>query len=54
MKFDDDDDDAEWFQPELREWVRKSLEEEIQALLSDKAGEAEFVHSLQLQIAKFL
>ena len=46
------DYDAEWFQPELRDMSEKSLEEEIQALLSDKAGEAEYVQSLELQIMR--
>lgn len=40
-------------QPELREMNEKSLEEELQALLSDKAGEAEYVQSLQRQIMTF-
>ncbi|KAG8378559.1 hypothetical protein BUALT_Bualt08G0149500 [Buddleja alternifolia] len=40
------------FKPELREMDGKSLEEELQALLSDKDGEAEYVQSLQLQITK--
>lgn len=30
----------------------KSLEEDLQALLSDKSGEAEYVQSLQLQITR--
>ncbi|KAL8485757.1 hypothetical protein ACS0TY_027876 [Phlomoides rotata] len=38
------------FKPELREMNEKSLEEELQALLSDKASEAEYVQSLQRQI----
>ncbi|KAG6435218.1 hypothetical protein SASPL_100088 [Salvia splendens] len=40
------------FKPELRDMSEKSLEEEIQALLSDKAGEAEYVQSLELQIMR--
>lgn len=32
----------------------KSLKEEYQALLSDKDGEAEYLQSLQLQIAKLM
>ncbi|CAA2987115.1 Hypothetical predicted protein [Olea europaea subsp. europaea] len=40
------------FQPELRELDVKSLEEELQALLSDKAGETEYTQSLQLKIMK--
>lgn len=43
---------GEWFQPELRELDVKSLEEELQALLSDKAGETEYMQSLQLKIMK--
>lgn len=43
---------GEWFQPELRELDVKSLEEELQALLSDKAGETEYTQSLQLKIMK--
>ncbi|XP_057793841.1 uncharacterized protein LOC131010363 isoform X2 [Salvia miltiorrhiza] len=38
--------------PELREMSEKTLEEEVQALLSDKAGEAEYMESLQLQIMR--
>lgn len=45
-------DGAVWLQPELREMDEKSLEEELEALLSDKAGEAEYVESMQLQIMK--
>lgn len=30
----------------------KSLKEELEALLSDKTGEAEYVESLQLQIMR--
>lgn len=37
-------------QPELAEMDRKSLQEEIEALLSDKAGENEYLQSLQHQI----
>ncbi|KAL2497541.1 hypothetical protein Adt_23091 [Abeliophyllum distichum] len=40
------------FKPELREMDVKSLEEELQAFLSDKAGETEYMQSLQLQIMK--
>lgn len=40
----------EGLQPELRDMNEKSLEEELQALLSDKTGEAEYVQSLQRQI----
>ncbi|KAL0359956.1 UNVERIFIED_CONTAM: hypothetical protein Sradi_3680100 [Sesamum radiatum] len=40
------------FKSELREMDEKSLEEELQALLSDKSGEAEYVQSLQLQIMR--
>ncbi|KAH6833964.1 hypothetical protein C2S53_004766 [Perilla frutescens var. hirtella] len=40
------------FKPELREMDEKSLKEELEALLSDKAGEAEYVQSLQLQIMR--
>ncbi|XP_057793840.1 uncharacterized protein LOC131010363 isoform X1 [Salvia miltiorrhiza] len=40
------------FKPELREMSEKTLEEEVQALLSDKAGEAEYMESLQLQIMR--
>ncbi|KAL6578885.1 hypothetical protein OROMI_009101 [Orobanche minor] len=40
------------FKPELREMEEKSLEEELQALISDKAGEAEYVQNLQLQIMR--
>ncbi|KAG6431920.1 hypothetical protein SASPL_103492 [Salvia splendens] len=40
------------FKPELRDMSEKSLEEEIQALLSDKSGEAEYVQSLELQIMR--
>ncbi|KAI3464252.1 hypothetical protein Pfo_020915 [Paulownia fortunei] len=40
------------FKHELKEMDEKSLEEELQALLSDKAGEAEYVQSLQLQIMR--
>ncbi|KAL6566062.1 hypothetical protein OROGR_001677 [Orobanche gracilis] len=40
------------FKPELREMDEKSLEEELQALISDKAGEAEYVQTLQLQIMR--
>ncbi|KAL0326448.1 UNVERIFIED_CONTAM: hypothetical protein Sradi_5214100 [Sesamum radiatum] len=39
-------------QSELWEMDEKSLEEELQALLSDKSGEAEYVQSLQLQIMR--
>lgn len=41
-------------QAPLREMDSKSLEEEYEALLSDKAGEAEYLQSLQLQIAKLM
>ncbi|XP_020547546.1 uncharacterized protein LOC105174747 isoform X4 [Sesamum indicum] len=37
---------------ELRDMDEKSLEEDLQALLSDKSGEAEYVQSLQLQITR--
>lgn len=37
-------------QSELKEMDKKSLEEEIQALLSDKAAETEYLQSLQNQI----
>ncbi|KAL6536479.1 hypothetical protein OROGR_013051 [Orobanche gracilis] len=40
------------FKPELGEMDEKSLEEELQALISDKAGEAEYVQTLQLQIMR--
>ncbi|KAL0314036.1 UNVERIFIED_CONTAM: hypothetical protein Sangu_2248000 [Sesamum angustifolium] len=40
------------FKSELWEMDEKSLEEELQALLSDKSGEAEYVQSLQLQIMR--
>ncbi|KAL2520312.1 hypothetical protein Fot_24235 [Forsythia ovata] len=40
------------FKPELKEMDVKSLEEELQAFLSDKAGETEYMQSLQLQIMK--
>ncbi|KAK4413458.1 hypothetical protein Salat_2758400 [Sesamum alatum] len=40
------------FKSELRQMDEKSLEEELQALLSDKSGEAEYVQSLQLQIMR--
>ncbi|XP_060175567.1 uncharacterized protein LOC132606195 [Lycium barbarum] len=39
---------------QLREMDNKSLQEEYQALLFDKAGEAEYLQSLQLQIAKLM
>ncbi|CAN4119722.1 unnamed protein product [Withania somnifera] len=39
---------------QLREMDSKSLQEECQALLSDKAGEAGYLQSLQLQIAKLM
>ncbi|XP_055833062.1 uncharacterized protein LOC129902061 [Solanum dulcamara] len=42
------------FKEQLREMDSESLQEEYQALLSDKAGEAEYLHSLQLQIAKLM
>ncbi|XP_075111006.1 uncharacterized protein LOC107821629 isoform X1 [Nicotiana tabacum] len=42
------------FKAPLREMDSKSLEEEYEALLSDKAGEAEYLQSLQLQIAKLM
>ncbi|KAM7508155.1 hypothetical protein LguiA_018608 [Lonicera macranthoides] len=38
------------FKPELRGMDQKALEEELQALLSDKAGETEYLKSLQQQI----
>lgn len=37
-------------QPELNKMDKKSLQEEIEALLSDKAGENEYLQSLQHQI----
>uniref|UniRef100_A0A5B6YI46 Uncharacterized protein n=1 Tax=Davidia involucrata TaxID=16924 RepID=A0A5B6YI46_DAVIN len=40
------------FKPELRAMDVKTLEEEHRALLSDKAGETEFLQSLQHQIDK--
>lgn len=40
------------FKPELTEMDDKSLKEELEALLSDKTGEAEYVESLQLQIMR--
>ncbi|GAA0185609.1 actin binding motor protein [Lithospermum erythrorhizon] len=40
------------FKPELKEMGAKALEEEFQALLSDKNGETEYLQSLQLQISK--
>ncbi|XP_011095239.1 uncharacterized protein LOC105174747 isoform X2 [Sesamum indicum] len=40
------------FKSELRDMDEKSLEEDLQALLSDKSGEAEYVQSLQLQITR--
>ncbi|GER27625.1 leucine zipper protein 1 [Striga asiatica] len=40
------------FKPELRDMDEKSLKEELQALLSDKAGEAEYVQTLQHQIMR--
>ncbi|KAJ8531613.1 hypothetical protein K7X08_033971 [Anisodus acutangulus] len=42
------------FKTQLREMDSKSLQEEYQALLSDKAGEADYLQSLQLQIAKLM
>ncbi|KAM3398274.1 putative protein isoform X1 [Capsicum galapagoense] len=42
------------FKAQLREMDSKSLQEEYQALLSDKAGEAGYLQSLQLQIAKLM
>ncbi|MCE0480871.1 hypothetical protein HAX54_038062 [Datura stramonium] len=42
------------FKAQLRQMDSKSLQEEYQALLSDKAGEAEYLQSLQLQIAKLM
>nr|XP_004250760.1 intermediate filament protein ifa-3 isoform X1 [Solanum lycopersicum] len=42
------------FKAQLGDMDSKSLQEEYQALLSDKAGEAEYLHSLQLQIAKLM
>ena len=41
-----------WLQPELREMDTKTLEEEHIALLSDKAGETEYLQSLLEQIEK--
>lgn len=43
-----------FLQAQLGDMDSKSLQEEYQALLSDKAGEAEYLHSLQLQIAKLM
>ncbi|XP_010646424.2 uncharacterized protein LOC100248648 isoform X1 [Vitis vinifera] len=40
------------FKCELRAMDMKNMEEEYNALLSDKAGEAEYLHSLQGQIEK--
>ncbi|CAA0837702.1 Unknown protein [Striga hermonthica] len=40
------------FKPELRGMGEKSLEEELHALLSDKAGEAEYLQTLQHQIMR--
>lgn len=40
------------FKQQLVKMDEKSLEEELQALLSDKAGEHEYIQSLQLQIRK--
>ncbi|KAL3641513.1 hypothetical protein CASFOL_016481 [Castilleja foliolosa] len=40
------------FKPELREMDEKSLEDELQALLSDKSGEAEYVQTLEHQIMR--
>ncbi|XP_050107500.1 uncharacterized protein LOC126586632 [Malus sylvestris] len=40
------------FKPELREMDIKRLEEEFNALLSDKAGETEYLKTLQDQIVK--
>ncbi|XP_034689794.1 uncharacterized protein LOC117917583 isoform X3 [Vitis riparia] len=40
------------FKSELRAMDMKNMEEEYNALLSDKAGEAEYLHSLQGQIEK--
>ncbi|KAH0746451.1 hypothetical protein KY285_008108 [Solanum tuberosum] len=42
------------FKAQLGDMDSKSLQEEYQALLSDKAGEAEYLDSLQLQIAKLM
>ncbi|XP_009607706.1 uncharacterized protein LOC107826330 [Nicotiana tabacum] len=42
------------FKAPLTEMDSKSLKEEYQALLSDKDGEAEYLQSLQLQIAKLM
>ncbi|KAH0776739.1 hypothetical protein KY290_008150 [Solanum tuberosum] len=42
------------FKAQLGDMDSKSLQEEYQGLLSDKAGEAEYLHSLQLQIAKLM
>lgn len=42
------------FKTQLKELNSKSLQEEYQALHTDKAGEAEYLHSLQLQIAKLM
>ncbi|XP_074371735.1 uncharacterized protein LOC141712628 isoform X2 [Apium graveolens] len=38
------------YKPELNEMDKKSLQEEIEALLSDKAGENEYLQSLQRQV----
>ncbi|PIN11627.1 hypothetical protein CDL12_15783 [Handroanthus impetiginosus] len=40
------------FKPELRKMDGKSLEEELKVLLSDKAGETEYLQSLQVQITR--
>lgn len=40
------------FQSELKGMECEMLEEELQALLSDKAGLTEYLESLQLQIMK--
>ena len=42
---------GDWvMQPELRDMAGETLEEELQALMSDKCGETEYQESLQNQI----
>ncbi|KAI3513005.1 hypothetical protein L1887_20329 [Cichorium endivia] len=38
------------FKPELRDMASENLEEELQALISDKSGEIEYQESMQNQI----
>lgn len=42
----------EWLQPELCNMDNQSLEEELQVILSDNAGESEYVQSLHVQIMR--